>query len=94
MNLTIEFAGLPRSLVGRKTIQLDLPASATYRNLIRRLADDYPQLIDLVIDRDQENFLSSNMFVINGDLATPAMLLDETPPDGAHLILMSVITGG
>jgi len=94
MKLTIEFTGLPRSLVGRKSIVLDLPASVTYRDLIRRLAADYPQLIDLVIDRDRQNFLSSNMFVINGDLATPAMLLDEIPPDGAQLILMSVITGG
>ena len=94
MKLTIEFTGLPRSLVGRKSILLDLPASVTYRDLIRRLAADYPQLIDLVIDRDRQNFLSSNMFVINGDLATPAMLLDEIPPDGVQLILMSVITGG
>ena len=94
MKLTLEFHGLPLAIVGQKVLSFNLPDPATYRDLVRRLAADYPQLIDLVIDRDQENFLSSNMFVINGDLATPAMLLDETPPDGVHLILMSVITGG
>ena len=34
------------------------------------------------------------LFVINGDLATPAMVMDDHPRDGDHLILMSVITGG
>ena len=94
MNLTIEFHGLPHAVVGQKIISLALPDAATYRDIVRRLAADYPGLVGLVIDPDRENFLSSNMFVINGDLATPAMLLDEVPLDGAHLILMSVITGG
>ena len=94
MNLTIEFHGLPLAVVGQKIISLTLPGSSTYRDIIRRLAADYPALVDLIIDRDRETFLSSNMFVINGDLATPAMRMDEVPPDGVHLILMSVITGG
>jgi hypothetical protein len=94
LNLTIEFHGLPLVVVGQKVISLTLPGSCTYRDIIRRLATDYPALVDLIIDRDRETFLSSNMFVINGDLATPAMRMDEVPPDGVHLILMSVITGG
>jgi hypothetical protein len=94
MNLTLEFHGLPHAVVGQKLISLVLPDDSTYRDIVRRLASDYPGLIGLVIAPDRENFLSSNMFVINGDLATPAMLLDEVPLDGAHLILMSVITGG
>jgi hypothetical protein len=94
MNLTIEFHGLPLAVVGKKIISLTLPDSSTYRDIIRRLATDYPALVDLIIDRDRETFLSSNMFVINGDLATLAMRMDEVPPNGVHLILMSVITGG
>lgn len=94
MNLTIEFTGAPRSVVGQKRLALSLADPCTYRDIVRRLATDYPDLVGLIIDRDRETFLSSNMFVINGDLSTPAMLLDETPPEGAHLILMSLITGG
>jgi hypothetical protein len=94
MKITVEFTGVPRSVVGQKRLSLTLPDGSTYREVVRRLATDYPDLVGLVIDRDGETFLSSNMFVINGDLSTPAMLLDEVPPDGAHLILMSLITGG
>lgn len=51
-------------------------------------------MIGLLIDQDRETFLSSNMFVINGDLAYPAMIMDNSPADGEHIALMSVITGG
>jgi hypothetical protein len=34
------------------------------------------------------------MFVINGNLEFPAMILDQMPADGEQLSLMSVITGG
>jgi hypothetical protein len=34
------------------------------------------------------------MFVINGNLEFPAMILDQSPMDGEHISLMSVITGG
>ncbi len=94
MTFTLEFMGLPRSLVGQKTVSLNFPPSATYRDLVRHLAESYPALVNLVIAPDGENFLSSNMFVINGDLANAAMILDEVIPEDAHLILMSVITGG
>jgi len=42
----------------------------------------------------QDDFLSSNMFVINGNLEFPAMIMDESPRDGEKVALMSVITGG
>jgi hypothetical protein len=34
------------------------------------------------------------MFVVDGDLANPVMLIDEKPHDGQCIHLMSVITGG
>lgn len=94
MRLTVELTGMPRSLVGKKLIEMDMPGTCTYRDILRRLAVEYPELVGLVIAPDRDEFLSSNMFVINGDLASPAMVLDEQPADGAHLVLLSVITGG
>lgn len=94
MQVTVEFTGAARVVTGQKTISVELTENATYRDIVRRLARAYPGLIDLLIDKDGETFLSSNMFVINGDLATPAMVLDEHPHAGDHLILMSLITGG
>jgi len=94
MYVTVEFTGAARGVVGQKTIRVELDDQATYREIVRHLARSYPPLIGLLIDQDGETFLSGNMFVINGDLATPAMVLDEQPHPGDHLILMSLVTGG
>ena len=94
MQVTVEFTGAARVVVGQKVITVELPETATYRDIVRYLAQTYPGVIGLLIDKDGETFLSSNMFVINGDLTTPAMVLSEHPNPGDHLILMSLITGG
>lgn len=94
MNLTVELTGAARAITGIKIIPLELPEDTVYRDIVRLLAARYPALIGLLIAPDGETFLSSNLFVINGDLATPAMLMDEHPRSGDTLILMSVITGG
>ncbi len=94
MNLIVELTGAAHAVAGIKKIPLELPNDAVYRDIVRILALRFPTLIGLLIDVDGETFLSSNLFVINGDLATPAMVMDDHPRDGDHLILMSVITGG
>lgn len=94
MKVTIEFTGLARDIAGEKTIQLELPERATYREVVRLLAARHPALVNVLIAPDRETFLSSNMFVINGDMANPAMLPDESPQEGDHLILVSLVTGG
>lgn len=94
MTVTVELTGAARAHAGVKSLTIHLPEGATYRDIVRELAKRFPQLVGWLIAPDGESFLSSNMLVIDGDLATPVMVLDETPSDGAHLILMSVITGG
>ncbi len=94
MRITIEFTGITRSITNSTAIDFDLPSDSTYRDVIKLLAEKYPAMVGLIIDPDRENFLSSNMFVINGDLEFPAMLLDKKPADGEQISLMSVITGG
>ena len=90
----VEFTGLAKQIVGRREIELDLPAGTTYAGVVERLGNLHPGLIGTLIDADGKTFLSSNMFIINGDMALPAMVMDETPQEGDRLVLVSVITGG
>jgi hypothetical protein len=94
MHVIVELTGLARDAARQKEIHIDLHENSTYQDVVRWLGKNYPQLIGLIIDEDGETFLSSNLFVINGDLANPAMVMHECPKDGDRLILMSVITGG
>ncbi len=94
MYVTLEFSGLAKILSGRNTLELPLQDGATYRDIVKDLAKRYPAFINILIAPDKENFLSSTMLVINGDLVNPVMILDQSPVDGENLHLMSVITGG
>lgn len=94
LQLTIEFTGLAKQIVGRREIELEVPAGTTYAGVVERLGIAYPGLIGSLIDADGKTFLSSNMFIINGDMALPAMVMEETPRAGDRLVLVSVITGG
>jgi len=94
MKVTIEFSGIASSLAGRHDLTLSIPEGTSYREIVKELAVRYPDMINILIDPDGENFLSSVMFVIDGDLANPVMLIDKTPHDGERIHLMSVITGG
>lgn len=92
--ITVEFTGLAKVIAGNHDLALDLPQETTYRELVRKLGDLYPGLVGILIAEDGETFLSSNMFVIDGDLANPVMIMDQKPRDGEQIHLMSVITGG
>lgn len=94
MRISIEFTGITRSITESSRVDFDLPVNSTYRDVVKLLAAKYPAMVGLIIDPDGVTFLSSNMFVINGNLEFPAMLLDNTPADGEQISLMSVITGG
>ncbi len=94
MKITIEFTGITKSITQAGEVEFTVEQGFTYRDLVKMLAEKYPAMVGLIIDPDGKNFLSSNMFVINGDLEFPAMILDRSPSDGEHISLMSVITGG
>jgi hypothetical protein len=94
MNIVIEFTGLARSIAKRKEIPLIVPSGITYKELVRRIGQMFPVFLGVLIDTDGETFLSSNMFIINGDMSQPAMIMEESPQDGDRLILMSLVTGG
>lgn len=93
-HVTVEFTGFAKVIAGNHDVALDLPQETTYRELVQKLGVLYPGLVGILIAEDGETFLSSNMFVIDGDLANPVMLMDQKPRDGERIHLMSVITGG
>jgi hypothetical protein len=94
IHVTVEFTGLAKTIAGIPEITLELPEGTPYRDLVRKLGELFPGLIGILIAEDGETFLSSNMFVIDGNLANPVMIMDLIPKDGEHIHLMSVITGG
>lgn len=94
MKITIEFTGITKAITQADEIDFNVPDGTTYRDLVKLLAEEFPGMVGLIIDPDRENFLSSNMFVVNGDLEFPAMIMDICPADGERIALMSVITGG
>jgi hypothetical protein len=94
VKITIEFTGITKSITQAGAVEFVVPQGFSYRDLVKMLAAKYPAMIGLIIDSDGETFLSSNMFVINGNLEFPAMILDQSPSEGEHISLMSVITGG
>jgi len=94
LKVRIEFSGIAKSLAGKDSMDLPITPETTYRGIIRQLAGMFPEMVNLLISPSGDEFLSSVMFVIDGDLANPVMLIDQKPQDGECIHLMSVITGG
>ena len=94
MQIFIEFTGIAVEIIKQKQITLALENQMTYQEILQWLSIQYPGLIGLLIDHDGHSLLSSNLFIINGDLTQPAMVLSKCPSDGDRLILMSLISGG
>lgn len=94
LTITVEFTGLAKSITGVTRSTLKFPEGSTYQDVLRHLGNKFPELVGVLIAADGETFLSSNMFIIEGDYANPAMVMNEPIKDGEHLHLMSVITGG
>ena len=94
MKITVEFTGITRAIARADEIEFEVPDGFTYRDLVKLLAEKFPDMVGIIIDPNREDFLSSNMFVVNGDLEFAAMIMDKSPADGERMALMSVITGG
>ncbi|MBN2256269.1 MAG: MoaD/ThiS family protein [Anaerolineaceae bacterium] len=94
MKVFVELNGMPREIAGCDVIEVVVPTGSTYSGVVAGLAALKPELIGILIDQDGRTFLSSNMFVRDGDMTQPAMLMNEEPRDGEHLTIISPITGG
>ncbi len=94
IQLTIELTGIAKDIAGQKELEMQISPQETYQNVVENLANLYPQLVDVLIAPDKKTFLSSNMFIINDEMAEPVFIMDKIPHDGDRLVLVSVMTGG
>lgn len=94
MRVQIEFFGLARIVTGQKEVTLDLEEGATFRDIARKLAARYPDLVGNVIKSDGESLQHPNIFNLNAKRMIRADQMDERPNDGDRIILMSMSAGG
>jgi len=94
VHLTVEFTGIAKDIAGQKEIDVEIASDETYHDVVSRLAELYPYLVNILIAPDKKNFLSSNLFIINDEMTEPVFIMDKNPHDGDRLTLLSVMTGG
>ena len=72
-DMNVHFYATLRSIVGQKTIQVDMPNGSTARQLIDLVVADYPDMGPELLDEDG-NFHSHMKMFING---REAVYLDD-----------------
>ncbi len=92
MKLTVEFLGLSRRLAQVKQVELQVVESATYRDVLRQLALQFPALLGQVIVPDTYDLVSSHIINIDGRRAITDV--DTRADDGQRLIFMFAEAGG
>ncbi|MDD2921591.1 MAG: MoaD/ThiS family protein [Anaerolineales bacterium] len=63
--MKVNFYATLRPIVGKKTVELTLPANTTAIQLVRMFVKDYPAMRRELLDAN-ENFLPHMKFFING----------------------------
>jgi molybdopterin converting factor small subunit len=94
MEVTVEFAGLARVLTHTQRVKLQLDDGTTFRQVLVRLGEAYPELVGDVIHPSYASLKASNMLNVNGKRMIQPSQMDECPQDGDRLIMMSILAGG
>ena len=94
IHITVEFTGVAQLLAGEGEIKLTLTPETTYADIISMLAGRYPDMVGVLIDPSGRALLSSNLFIVNNEMAEPAFFMDAVLQDGDRITLLSVATGG
>ncbi len=92
--VTVKLTGAAAALAGTRSAVIILENADTYRDLIIKLAETLPALINLVIDSTGKDMLSSNFFQLSEQEFIMPGMWERQPQDGAEIILISPITGG
>jgi molybdopterin converting factor small subunit len=94
MQIDIEFLGLARLVTGERELALAVEEGTTYRDLVRLLAEKYPQMIGQVIRPDRATLQEPNIFNLNARRMIQAKQMDEPVQGSDRIILMSMSAGG
>ena len=92
MQLVVEFLGQARRLAQTKETVAHMNEPASFRDVLRWLADHYPALLGPVIVPQSYDIVP--FYMLNVDGRRVARDLDARPEDGQRLILMFVEAGG
>jgi len=92
MQLTVEFLGQARRLAQTKEVTVTLDGPASFRDVVRWVAERYPALVGPVIVPHSYDLLPSYMLNMDGRRAVGD--LDAAAADGQRLVLMFVEAGG
>jgi hypothetical protein len=90
----VVFTGLASEIAHAKEKALELDDQATYRQIVQRLARDYPAMIGSLIAPDGLSFLSANLFSRENEEAIMPDQMDDQPRDGERLVILYFIVGG
>jgi molybdopterin converting factor small subunit len=94
MKIYIEFLGLARLVTGERELTLDVEEGTTYRDLVRLLAEKYPQMVGQVIRPDRATLQEPNIFNLNARRMIQAKQMDDPLQESDRIILMSMSAGG
>ena len=94
MKVTVEFLGVAGLAAGTREVTLELPEGTTFRQIVRQLSEQYPDLVGKVIAEDRETMFGSNILNRNGKTVIRDELLDTCPQDGDQLFIMAILAGG
>ncbi len=92
MQLKVEFLGLARQLAGASESLVALDEGATWRDLIRSLASQYPALLGPVIIPDR--YVLTPAYMLNVGGRTVVREYDAPVQPGQRLLLMFAEAGG
>jgi hypothetical protein len=94
MQITVEFTGLAEAVTGERNISIPLPDNSSYLDIVKELAQRYPDLVGVLINPLDLTLLNATVFIRNGTDLIPTDGMDACPADGDHLSLLTVIVGG
>jgi hypothetical protein len=92
MTLIVEFLGLSRRLAQVSQSQVTLQGPASFRDILRHIASEFPALLGSVILPDTYDLTPS--YVINVDGRRAVTDLDSAAEDGQRILLMFLEAGG
>ena len=91
MKLNVEFQGMPRLFTQTRECTLEMPDQATYRDVLRVLADKYPRLVGPIIVRGTFDIEKDLMIAVDGLHAIGS--LEDHPREGQQVTVMSENVG-
>lgn len=94
LQVLVEFTGISRMLTGVSELSLAITPGTTFADIVSLLGQKYPALVGQIIDKNSREFITTNLFSLNGQHIIQESEMNGTPANGDRLILISLLAGG